>query len=470
MKQFKYSELEATLKKKIVTTGFAPTGKLPSVRALCKLQSLSKATLLHSLRRLEARGLIYAKPKSGYLVNQTNPPISAPIKQSTVPSTPQNVSIPAILKDIMTRGAAFDILPRETPHDCTHLIMLNRHLNKALRSTQSQKAFYYSRPDGDVRLKQAIINHYGTLNQNPEQLCITNGCQHSLFISLMATCSAGDTVAVESPTFYGVIQILEQLELKIIEIACDPKLGMSIDDLTEKVKKWPIKACVVSPNYSTPSGALMPHKAREQLLNLALSNQFCIIEDDVYGDLAFPPFTSEPLKSIDTQGQVILCSSFSKSLSRDLRLGWVLGGKWHNKITQLKLVTQLCSSESIQQGVATFIEDGHYRRYLNKHTYELKQQQVELIRFLNTYWPNDIRYTHANGGISMWIELHPSINTQKSYDEVLAQGIVMTPGSLFSASGRYKNFLRLSYVHPLTEKRKAAIKKLFNSLLAKKSR
>ena len=468
MKQFKYTELEAILKKKIDANSFTPTGKLPSVRELCKLQGLSKATVLHSLHRLESQGLIYAKPKSGYFVTQIKPPKRVLPKQIKTSSTPRNVSVPAILKDIMTRSAAFDILPSAgAQEDATHLTVLNRHLNKAFRSSQSQKAFYYNSSDGDLRLKHAIINHYGGLNQKPDELCITNGCQHSLFISLMATCSPGDTVAVESPTFYGVLQILEQLNLKIIEVACDPEHGISIDDLTKKIAKWPIKACVVSPNYSTPTGACMPHRAREELLKLAVKSDFCIIEDDIYGDLAFPPFVSESLKSLDTQGQVILCSSFSKSLSRDLRIGWVFGGKWHDKITQLKLVTQLSSCGSIQQGLATFIEDGHYRRYLNKHVYAIKQQQAELINFLQTHWPEDIRFTQANGGISMWVELDESIDTQKSYNEILQQGIVMTPGSLFSASGQYKNFLRLSYIHPLTKAREVAIKKLFSTLLAK---
>ena len=470
MKQLKYIELEATLKKRILAHGFMPTGKLPSVRELCKLQNLSKATVLHALHRLESQGFIYVKPKSGYFVTQTKPVKRAIPKQIATPLTPQNVSVPTILKDIMTRSAAFDILPSAgIPSDAAHLTILNRHITKAFRTSSDQKAFYYNNSDGNLALKYALLSHYHTLKQKPDELCITNGCQHSLFISLMATCSPGDTVAVESPTFYGVLQILEQLDLKILEIECDPEHGLSIVDLTKKITQWPIKACVVSPNYSTPTGAYMPQNAREALLKLAIQRNFCIIEDDIYGDLSFPPFYSEPLKSLDTRGEVILCSSFSKSLSRDLRIGWVFGGKWHEKITQLKLVTQLSSCESIQQGLASFIEGGHYRRYLNKHVYAIKQQQQQLINFLQSHWPEEIRFTQAHGGISMWVELDESIDTQKSYNEILQQGIVMTPGSLFSASGQYKNFLRLSYIHPFTKKREVAIKKLFCTLFAKKT-
>ena len=468
MSQFKYLELEHLLRKDIKANHFLPSGKLPSVREMCQNLGFSKATVLHALHRLEAEGLIFSKPKSGYFVKATTPNDRLSPKRINPPAAPRDVTVPAILKDIMTRSAAFDILPTAgVTNDANHLITLNRHLSKALRSRPTQKALYYNDSSGDMRLKDAIVTHYRhrSLNQDPSQVCITGGCQHALFISLMATCSPGDTVAVESPAFYGVLQIMEQLKLKIIEVAADPREGLSVEDLVEKITEWPIKACIVSPNYATPTGAFMPEKARRALINLAVEKNFCIIEDDIYGDLAFPPFTAEPLKKFDPNGQVILCSSFSKSLSRDLRIGWVFGGKWHDKITQLKLVTQLSSSESTQQGLATFLEEGHYRRYIAQQVNTLKQQQRDLMTLLDTHWSDKIRYTHAQGGISMWVELDETINTQRSYNKVLEQGVIMTPGSLFSASGQYKNFLRLSYIHPLTEQRQAAVKKLFDVLL-----
>ncbi|MCA6061255.1 PLP-dependent aminotransferase family protein [Thalassolituus sp. ST750PaO-4] len=468
MNQFKYLELEHLLRKDIQANHFLPSGKLPSVREICQNLGFSKATVLHALHRLEAEGLIFSKPKSGYFVKTETHHDRLPPKRINPPAAPRDVTVPAILRDIMARSAAFDILPTAgTANDASHLITLNRHLSKALRSRPTQKALYYNDSSGDMRLKDAIVNHYRHrgLNQDPAQVCITGGCQHALFISLMATCSPGDTVAVESPAFYGVLQIMEQLKLKIIEVATDPSEGLSIEDLAKKITEWPIKACITSPNYATPTGACMPEKARQELINLAIEKDFCIIEDDIYGDLSFPPFTAEPLKKLDPDGRVILCSSFSKSLSRDLRIGWVFGGKWHDKIAQLKLVTQLSSSESTQQGLATFLEEGHYRRYLAQQVNTLKQQQRELMTLLSNHWHDEIRYTNAQGGISMWVELDETINTQNSYNKVLEQGVIMTPGSLFSASGQYKNFLRLSYIHPLTEKRQAAVKKLFSVLL-----
>jgi len=381
MNQYKYLELEAILRKDIASNHFLPSGKLPSIRELCRTLGFSKATVMHALHRLEAEGLVFSRPKSGYFVT-SNKRIDRPIQQVKTPMAPRAVTVPAILKDIMSRSAAFDMLPSDgVSDDSNHLITLNRHLGRALRSKSTQKAFYYNNLSGDIRLKEAILEHYQYrgLNQDPEKICITSGCQHSLFISLMATCEPGDTIAVESPAFYGVLQIMEQLQLKIIEVASDPEDGINLEDLEEKIREWPIKACVVSPNFATPTGAFMPEKSRIALINLAIEKGFCIIEDDIYGDLAFPPLVAEPLKKFDTHGQVILCSSFSKSLSRDLRIGWVLGGKWHEKITQLKLVTQLASSESIQEGLSTFLKEGHYRRYLSYQINLLKQQQSTLI-------------------------------------------------------------------------------------------
>lgn len=467
MKSFRYAELSRLLREEIKRGRWQPSERLPSVRQLCVLHDVSKATVLHALHQLEAENLIVARPKSGYFVQRPETEHPQP-KRIETPSMPCAVTVPAIFRDIMTRSAAFDIYPAAGPGETeNHLLTLNRCLGKALRSQPDKKATYYNEPAGDLRLREALSQHYRHrgIESRAMDYCITSGCQHALFLALMATCSPGDTVAVESPAFYGVLQIMEQLKLKIIEISSDPETGLQVDELEQKIAQWPIKACVVTPNFSTPTGSMMSEEAKKQLVKLACRHDFCVIEDDIYGDLAFASVLATPLKHFDIDDRIILCGSFSKSLSRDLRLGWVMGGKWHNAITQLKLITQLASSQSVQQGVAAFMEEGHYRRYLHHYVQRLKRQRDDLITLLQSGWKEHIRFTQASGGLSMWVEMDESVDTQKAYNDILSYGIILTPGPLFSASGLYKNYLRLSFAQPVTERRETAFHTLFAYLL-----
>jgi len=192
-----------------------------------------------------------------------------------------------------------------------------------------------------------------------------------------------------------------------------------------------------------------------------------VIEDDIYGDLAFetrPP----PLKVLDDQERVILCSSFSKALSRDLRIGWISGGRWHDKITHLKLVTHLASSQSLQQGLATFMAEGSYRRHLSHYRQTLKQQRNQLVDAIRHYWPTSTLFSVPDGGLALWLEMDASLDIQAAYPRALEKGIILTPGSLFSATGQYRNYLRLSFTHPITNKRETALKQLAEVVLTTK--
>lgn len=182
---------------------------------------------------------------------------------------------------------------------------------------------------------------------------ITSGCQHALFLALKACCKAGDLVAVESPCFYGTLQLLEFLQLRVLEIPSTPAKGMQLDLLENALERWSIQACIITPAFATPTGALMPKAQQQRLLELAEQQDFAIIEDDIYRELSFYQRLT-PLKAIDTNGRVILCGSLSKTLSRDLRLGWIEAGRWHTQVLQMKLVTQLASSRFMQQGVTEF--------------------------------------------------------------------------------------------------------------------
>ena len=451
-----YQLIEKDLTEQIMSGRLRYQDRLPSLRSLCASYSVSKGTTLHALQRLEARGLIESRPRSGFYVALK----VASEKITETPRKPADVRVNSLLVDIMDHGAAFDICPGAGGENTQGLEALNRALNRAMRKQRGQSHLYYDAPAGlpELREQLALRLQRRGCRLTRDDIAITSGCQNALFLALMATCQPGDVVAVEAPGFYGVLQLLEQLRLKVVEIPSSPVTGVSTEALEEAVKQWPVKACVVSPCFSTPAGAVLPEPSREHLLTLAGKHDFAIIEDDIYADTALG-LTPDPLKKDDDSGRVILCSSFSKSLSRDLRIGWVSGGRWHEQILQLKLVTQLASPEGIQRGLSEFLADGSFATHIKRYQGQLRRQRDELVREISN-WPQADLHSIPQGGLTLWLELKLSFDTTELYLKAKKNNVFITPGVLFSGEDKFRHHLRLSFAHPWNDARTSALKSI----------
>ena len=484
MASLRYQQVELWIRQGIQEQRWKAGERLPSIRTLCEQFGVSKITVQHAFQRLEAQRLVEARPRSGYFVLE--PVQCSPERNKDRCDLPKRVSEPAdvtvhnLLLDVMERGAAFDLCPpsnliaegapliaTDALERQTGLTALNRSLGRALRRQQNRQHSYYDQPAGEASLRFQVSERYRRRSTvlGVDDICISNGCQHSLFLALMAVCKAGDVVAVETPGFYGVLQLLEQLQIKVVEIPVIPTQGMDIQALEQAVNRWPVRAVIITPAFATPIGALMPDTARRRLMALANEQDLAIIEDDIYAETAMGTMNSAvdvelplPLKALDSEQRVILCGSYSKCLSKDLRLGWVAGGRWHASIVRLKLVSQLASNRSHQQGLADFIEDGGLVRHLKRYRQALVEQRDQLLQQL-IQWPvSDIHI--PTGGLTVWITLPESTDTLKLYGKALMSGIVITPGPLFSASGAYRNCLRLSYAHQWTRERRKGLEYL----------
>lgn len=458
MSQFIYQKLAKSLSEQIRGEVWSAGTKLPSIRQLSVEFGVAKVSVQRALHELEASGLVEARPRSGYFVRPQKS-VSAP-QLKPQGKSPKLVNVPAIFHDIMARGAAFDIYPSAShPQHDAHLTLLHRHIGRAMRHKSQLNANYYHSPEGDLNLREQIATLYQNRGCQLEvdEICITSGCQNGLFLALMSCCEPGDIVVVESPAFYGVLQLLQLMKLQVIELPVSATQGMKADDLRQILKTWAIKACILTPNFATPTGACIPSQEKQQLVSLADEHEFTIIEDDIYGDLGFH-FNPEPLKHYDTQGNVILCSSFSKTLSRDLRIGWVSGGQHHQRITHLKLLNQLSTSQSIQTGLASFLAEGHYKRHVSQYRQELKQHRDHLLDLLYQHWKLPFKLTVPEGGLALWVELSKQHNIHDFYYPLLEQNIVITPGLLFSSSNQFNHCMRLSFAHPATGQRLQALK------------
>jgi DNA-binding transcriptional MocR family regulator len=459
VKSYLYQELSDSIRNDIKSGQRQPGERMPSLRALCLAKKLSKSTVLNAYSYLEMEGLLESRPRSGYFVKalyEESAPIMAQLG-SNPDSVPLAVSTDKVMINIMERGAAFDLLPSKD--DGNENRELLQCLSRAYRRQSSYQQNYYNPPQGSEELRRQIINqlHAGGSHLHSDDIIITSGCQSALLMALMATTKPGDVVAIESPGFYGAIQLIEALGLRILELPSSPTGGIDIDSIEDAFKRWQVSVLIVSPCYSTPTGSCISDNDKQSILALCISFDVTIIEDDIYGELTFGLSRPRTLHSYDEAGNVLLCSSLSKCLSRDLRIGWIAPGKYQQEISRLKIITSLSTSGSLQAGIADYMQRGFFERYLRKKRLHLSKQCQQLQHLIPKLLPTALSWTRPAGGLTLWLELPQSVNTTDLYRQAQEKGITITPGALFTSQHKYRNFLRLSFAHEWTEGRISAL-------------
>lgn len=441
-----------------------PGQRVPSVRYASQTHGVSPSTVFQAYYLLERRGLIRARPRSGYFVNahaprQFNEPRQlGPASESTDVDVSDLVfSILDSIKDPNTVpfGSAFPS-PALFP-----LQRLSRSLASASRAMDPRMVVTDLSP-GNPQLRRQIALRYmvGGLMLPMEELLITNGALEALNLCLQAVTEPGDLVAIEAPAFYACLQVLERLKLKAVEIPVHPRQGMDLGVLAQTLDKHPVKAVWCMTTFHNPVGASMPEDNKRELVQLLRRHQVPLIEDDVYAELYYAQQAPKPAKAFDTEGLVMHCGSFSKSLAPGYRVGWVAAGRFARKIERLKLMTSLCASMPAQAAIADYLQHGGYDRHLRKLRYALEGQQAAMLAAIDRHFPAQTRVSQPAGGYFLWLELPEQVDSLKLFQIALAQGISIAPGPIFSPTRRFGNCIRLNYGSPWTDNAEGAMRTL----------
>lgn len=455
--RYRYQALASQIRHEIKQGRWQPGDQIPSVRQLMALHQASRATVMHALQLLEQEALVLARPRCGYFVHS---PAPKPHVVGLSPIVaPRLFDIDDVVQDVMRHGAVFDLYPQTPVSENDRWVpdTLQRALGRALRQQKGRIHAYYDEPEGYYELRDVIAQRlrYQGCQTVADDVVMTQGCQHALMLALQSCTQPGDTVAVESPGYFGTLQLLQALGLRVLELPCHPDTGLDMDALTDALQHWSIKALVISPSYATPLGSCLPLSARYRLAELARSHDMIIVEDHIYMELGWGDEPRPPMLSLVPE-RVILCSSFSKSLSRTLRLGWVVGPSVHAHLLHLKHITVLAGNRFVEQGMADFIQSGEYDRHLRRFTHQLHLQQNALLRLLHDHYP-ETHFSHPQGGLCLWWRLGQEVDTLSLYHQARQHGIVITPGIMFTTQALYHQCLRLSFAHPWTLERRRAL-------------
>lgn len=463
----RYQHLANLLAERIEQGLYRHGEKLPSVRSLSQEHGVSISTVQQAYQVLESLQLITPQPRSGYFIAPQKaqppvPPMSRPVQRPVeITQWEQVLNMLEGHHDASVIPLSSGIPDVSQPS----LKPLWRELSRVAQHNLSA-ILGYDELAGSLALRQQIARLMldGGSVVNADDLVITSGSQSGMSLALLSVCQTGDIVAVESPAYYGTMQLLRGLGIKVIEIPTDPDTGISIEALELALEQWPIKGVILVPNCNNPLGFIMPDARKRAVLALAQRHDIVIFEDDVYGELATEYPRPRTIHSWDIDGRVILCSSFTKSVAPGLRVGWVAPGRYHDKLLHMKYAVIGTNVPATQLAAATFVREGHYHRHVRRMRQIYQRNREIFTCWAREYFPCGICVTRPKGGFMLWVELPEQVDMVCVAKQLCRLKIQVAPGSLFSASGKYRNCVRINCALPPNEKHRDAMQKLGEAL------
>ncbi|MBQ4879189.1 PLP-dependent aminotransferase family protein [Pseudoalteromonas luteoviolacea] len=460
--QFLYQHVIEVINDMVSQQMLKPGDKLPSLRKLAQQLSVSIPTVKQAYYYLEGQGRIYSREKSGYFLSED--------EQTTLPRrcklamAPTEVNKQSLIEQVYEgihgqHEAKFGIANPVTA--MSDEAVLAKMMRSALKQAGDQM-LQYGAMDGLLKLKQQIAQRYLRmgLSASIDDIVITNGAQEALAIALQCVTQPGDVVAIESPGYFGIIELIENLGLRALEIPVCPDDGLWLEDLAQALIQHDVKACICSTSINNPVGSVMPEHRRQSLLSMLVENNVTLIEDDVYGDLHFSQYRAKPIQYYAQSGQVITCDSFSKTAAPSYRIGWMLAPGYAQRARRFKRALSCSSSLMNQWVLADYLVSGAYDRHLKKLRLRLQENKQKMLSCIRRYFPENTRISDPKGGCVVWIELDKSVDGGVLFNLAIAQGISLTPGQLFSATERFQNCIRLSFGLPWQAKHETSLKQL----------
>ena len=459
----RYESLAAELGGMIESGVFRPGERLPSIRELARSHRASAATVMSAFTSLENRGLIEARPRSGYYVKAKLATAEPPVVREANADAATEVDVSDLVFQVLGEIRKRNVVPLGSAFPSPMLFPLAPlalALSRSARRMDPWKTVEDLSP-GSAELRRQIAKRYAThgVRVPASELVVTSGALEALNLCLSAVTRAGDVVAIESPAFYGALQAVERLGLRAVEIPTHPEEGADLGALDTAIRRQGVQACWLMPSLQNPLGASMPDAKKRELVRLLARHEIPLVEDDAYAELHYGTQANavRPAKAFDEKGLVLHCASFSKSLAPGYRVGWCAPGRFREQVERAKLMTSLATSIPAQEGIAEFLKHGSYDRHLRALRESFRRNQVRMVAAIERHFPAGTRVTRPPGGYFVWVEMPAGCDAMKLHREALARGISVAPGPIFSPRRKFGNCLRLNHGHPWDERTAKAI-------------
>ena len=456
-----YERLADRMRRQIQRGVLRAGERLPSLRGLGRDQRISLATAVEAYQQLEREGLIEARERSGYYVRSAPAVPLRGVRARHLARAPMPVRNPALLGvlDVQSRR---DLVPLHAATPGVELLptaALAAAVARAMRSDPAA-ALSYSAPQGLPALRERIAQRYAQcgVEVDPDEVVVTAGALEAISVTLRTVTHPGDIVILETPTYYGLLQAVAAHGLRVLEIPNHPGRGIDAAQLRELLDRHPVRAALLVPNFNNPLGSLTSEDDKRAIVAACAAHGTVIIEDDLYGELAYSGERPSPLRRYDNGEHVVTCSSYSKTLAPGLRVGWMLGGRRRSELLRTKSFSSVATATLPQMALIEFFARHDIERGLRRLRRALASTVQAYRQAVLDHWPDGTRVTEPAGGMTLWVELPPHVDGQALFEASLAAGVGILPGHLFSNRGDYTHHVRLGCGQPWSGTIEAALR------------
>ena len=451
--------------------------KLPPTRKLAHTLKVSRSTIVAAYDELAEEGFIESQVGSGSRVIKKENNIekfSQPINWSRFSMFSDASLQDSLFKTIFDACSYEDIIsfaPGFPARECMPIEELGQIFHQIIRK-EGRFVFQRLFTAGYPPLRKILADWMVLEGKSttPDEVLLSSGSRQGLFLIAQTLLDTGDTVFVESPTYFGSLQLFKAVGAKIVAIPVD-KDGMKVDVLERLLARQIPKFIYTLPTFQNPSGAVLSLERRKALLELAYWYQVPIVEDDPYSKLNYERIPPPPLKVLDKHNHVIYLGTFSKLLFPGLRIGWIVASlPLIDRLNQLKQLVDLHSNSISQLAVCEFCRNEHFDTHLDRVRKVYSRKRDIMISALKKHCSSHTEWQKPEGGYHLWCRLKEGLDSAELLREATLEKVAFIPGMIFNADRTGAEWLRLNFTHTKEELIESGIQKLKKAVLRLKKK
>ena len=429
------------LREAIENQTLKPGAKVPSIRAFAAKYSVSTFTVVEAYDRLVAQGLLVSRGTAGFFVNRAAGELLDPQASEPDLAKPAFNSEWYLQQIFESRQLAFKPGCGWLPNDWMYEDGLRRGLRQVASSVMELSG--YGDPMGLAELRALTAQN---LQQDlrivvpPNQLMLTHGASQALDLAVRTLVKPGDVVLVDDPGYPNLMSILRFQGATLLGVPRTPN-GYDLEHLQRLLDHHQPTVFFTQPHLHSPTCSRTPLVQLHRLLQLATQHGFRLVENNLYADMIEEPLPC--LTSLDHLQQVVYVGSYSKSISPNVRVGYMLANpETTQQLLQLKMRSGLTTSQVMERVVYAAITDGRWRKHLKRLRQRLAEAHQEVDRQLARLGFE--RFIDSDEGMYIWTR-HPAIpDSAALLDDALDQGIMLGPGQLFMVDSQATGWMRFN--------------------------
>jgi DNA-binding transcriptional MocR family regulator len=457
-----YQQIAAGIRSAIERRDLAEGARVPAIRSLASELSVNRDTVATAYEALASEGLLESEVGRGTFVRQaTNGSSGQPLALELSGQVDRLLA----LGDTRPRyGAGEDAiaLHKLIPDPNLYPVQDFRRAFNRVVAREGAELFVYGSPQGHGGLRRVLAGRFAEsgMDVDAADIVLCHGASQGISLALRLFAGPGDCVAVEGPTYHNVLETLAGLGVQPAVVPMTPT-GPDLAALERVLSRPEVRAFYTIPSFHNPMGITTDAEHRRALVELARRAGKPIIEDAFEMDLRCSGRPVPPLAAFDHAGGVVHLFSFSKSLFPGARVGSITArGRALEGLIALKHATDLSDSLPLQAAMAEFIDAGDYDRHLGRVRRVLRERHCAVTEALETHLPAGTRFTRADGGYQIWVELPFAVDTRDLLADAARAGVLFSPGSHFLPDGGPSRCLRLALALPSVDEIHSGIEAL----------